>query len=75
LLSAEAANIPPPRGVVALDGKALRRGYERGMTHIPLMVSAWGAEIRMALANMVPMATTRPKQRSSSSCCSSRVAS
>jgi predicted transposase YbfD/YdcC len=49
---AEAANIPPPQGVVALDGKALRRGYERGQSHMPpIMVSAWGAQTRMALAN------------------------
>lgn len=49
---AAAANIPPPQGVVALDGKALRRGYERGHSHMPpIMVSAWGAETRMALAN------------------------
>jgi predicted transposase YbfD/YdcC len=51
---AEAANIPPPQGVVALDGKALRRGYERGQSHMPpIMVSAWGAQTRMALGNML----------------------
>lgn len=49
---AQAANIPAPQGVVALDGKALRRGYERGKSHMPpVMVSAWGAQTRMALAN------------------------
>lgn len=39
-------------GVVALDGKALRRAYERGNSHMPpVMVTAWSAKTRMALAN------------------------
>jgi predicted transposase YbfD/YdcC len=51
---AEAAKIEPPKGVVALDGKALRRGYERGMSHMPpVMVTAWAAQTRMALANVL----------------------
>lgn len=51
---AEAAKIGPPQGVVALDGKALRRGYERGMSHMPpVMVTAWAAQTRMALANVL----------------------
>jgi predicted transposase YbfD/YdcC len=51
---AEAANIEAPHGVVALDGKALRRGYERGMSHMPpVMVTAWAAQTRMALANVL----------------------
>lgn len=42
------------RGVVAIDGKALRRAYERGRSHMPaLMVTAWGAQTRMALANVL----------------------
>jgi predicted transposase YbfD/YdcC len=42
------------KGVVALDGKALRRAYERGKSHMPpIMVTAWGAQTRMALANML----------------------
>jgi len=42
-----------PKGVVALDGKALRCAYERGKSYMPaLMVSAWGAQTRMALANV-----------------------
>jgi predicted transposase YbfD/YdcC len=50
---AEGANIKPPRGVIALDGKALRRGYERGKSHMPpVMVTAWAAQTRMALANV-----------------------
>jgi len=42
------------RGVVALDGKSLRRAYERGKSHAPpLMVTAWGVQTRMALANQL----------------------
>lgn len=38
-------------GVVAIDGKSLRRAYEAGQAHMPkMMVSAWGAETRMVLA-------------------------
>jgi predicted transposase YbfD/YdcC len=51
---AKAAKIKRPRGVVALDGKALRRGYERGKSHMPpVMVTAWAAQTRMALANVL----------------------
>jgi|SRR5664279_464492 len=51
---AKAAKIKRPRGVVALDGKALRRGYERGKSHMPpIMVTAWAAQTRMALANLL----------------------
>jgi predicted transposase YbfD/YdcC len=42
------------KGVVAIDGKALRCAYERGKSHMPaLMVTAWGAQTRMALANVL----------------------
>lgn len=51
---AAAAKIERPRGVVALDGKALRRGYERGKSHMPpVMVTAWASQTRMALANVL----------------------
>jgi predicted transposase YbfD/YdcC len=41
-------------GVVALDGKALRRAYESGKSHMPpIMVTAWSAQTRMALANVL----------------------
>jgi predicted transposase YbfD/YdcC len=41
-------------GVVAFDGKALKRCYERGKSHMPpLMVSAWGAQTRMTLASQL----------------------
>jgi hypothetical protein len=40
--------------VVALDGKALRRAYERGQSHMPpVMVTAWSAMTRMALVNVL----------------------
>lgn len=49
---AKAAKIKPPQGVVAVDGKALRRGYERGKSHMPpVMVTVWADQTRMALAN------------------------
>jgi len=42
------------KGVVALDGKALRRAYERGKSYMPpVMVTAWSAQTRMALANQL----------------------
>jgi len=40
------------KGVVAIDGKALRRAYERGQSHMPkMMVTAFGAATRMVLAS------------------------
>jgi len=43
--------LAPPRGVVAIDGKALRRGYEKGQAHLPpMMVGVWDAETRLAIA-------------------------
>jgi len=51
---AAGAKIEPPSGVIALDGKALRRGYERGKSHMPpVMVTAWAAQTRMALAHVL----------------------
>jgi len=48
---AAAAGLARPKGVVALDGKALRGAYERGRACMPrVMVTAWGAETRMTLA-------------------------
>ena len=48
---AEATKI---EGVIALDGKSLRRAYERGKSHMPpLMVTAWSVQTRMALANVL----------------------
>ncbi len=46
-----AARLAAPSGVVAIDGKSLRGAYEAGRAHMPrMMVSAWGAETRMVLA-------------------------
>src|SRR5688572_2384673 len=43
--------LPRPRGVVAIDAKSLRRGYEKGRAHFPpLMVSVWDTETRLAIA-------------------------
>jgi predicted transposase YbfD/YdcC len=40
----------PARGVVAIDGKRLRGGYERGRAHMPpLMISVWEGETRLSL--------------------------
>jgi len=40
-----------PKGVVAVDGKSLRRGYERGRAFMPpLMVGVWDAETRLSIA-------------------------
>jgi predicted transposase YbfD/YdcC len=40
-----------PQGVVAIDGKSLRRGYERGRAFMPpLMVSVWDAQTRLSIA-------------------------
>ena len=47
----EGMGLGPAKGVVAVDGKRLRRGYERGRSHMPpLMVSVWDAETRLSLA-------------------------
>jgi len=47
----EAAGIAPASGVVAFDGKSLKRSYEKGRAHMPpLMVSAWATATRMVLA-------------------------
>jgi predicted transposase YbfD/YdcC len=48
------AEVAQIEGVVALDGKALRRAYLRGKSHMPpVMVTAWGVQTRMALANVL----------------------
>lgn len=40
-----------PRGVVAVDGKSLRHGYERGRACMPpLMVGVWDSQTRLAIA-------------------------
>jgi predicted transposase YbfD/YdcC len=47
----EGLGLGAANGVVAVDGKRLRRGYERGRSCLPpLMVSVWDAETRLSLA-------------------------
>jgi predicted transposase YbfD/YdcC len=47
----EGLGLPAAKGVVAIDGKRMRRGYERGKAHMPpLTISVWDAETRLSLA-------------------------
>jgi len=47
----EGLGLGQPTGVVAIDGKRLRRGYERGRAFMPpLMISVWDAETRLSLS-------------------------
>jgi predicted transposase YbfD/YdcC len=47
----EGLGLEPAKGVVAIDGKRLRRGYERGRAFMPpLMVSVWDEETRVSIA-------------------------
>lgn len=47
----EALGLGPAKGITAIDGKRLRRGYEKGRACVPpLMVSVWDAETRLSLA-------------------------
>jgi len=47
----QALGLAPAKGVVAIDGKRLRRGYERGRAFMPpLMLGVWDAETRLSLA-------------------------
>jgi predicted transposase YbfD/YdcC len=49
-----AAKLGKIRGVVALDGKSLRRAYDAGQSCMPrMMVSLWGAQTRMTLATLL----------------------
>jgi predicted transposase YbfD/YdcC len=48
----KALGLGAPKGVVAVDGKSLRRAYERGRSFAPpLMVSVWDAETRLSIAS------------------------
>jgi predicted transposase YbfD/YdcC len=48
-----ALGVPTPQRRVAIDGKALRRGYDKGRAFMPpLMVSVWDVETRLAIAAM-----------------------
>lgn len=47
----EGLGLGPVKGLIAFDGKRLRRGYERGRACMPpLMVSVWDAETRISIA-------------------------
>jgi predicted transposase YbfD/YdcC len=47
----EGLGLGPAKGVIAVDGKRMRRGYERGRKYMPpLMVSVWDAETRVSIA-------------------------
>ncbi len=47
----EGLGLDPVKGVIAVDGKRLRRAYERGRACMPpLMISVWDAETRLSLA-------------------------
>ncbi|MEI9888508.1 MAG: ISAs1 family transposase [Rhizomicrobium sp.] len=49
-----AAKLGKTRGVVAVDGKSLRRAYEAGRSHMPrMMVSLWASQTRMTLATVL----------------------
>lgn len=42
---------PGGPGILSVDGKCLKRAYEKGKAHMPpMMVSVWGAALRMTLA-------------------------
>jgi hypothetical protein len=41
------------RGIIAIDGKALKGAYEKGKKHAPkMMVSDYAAEMRTTLASL-----------------------
>lgn len=47
----EALGLGGPGRVIAIDGKSLRRAYERGRSHMPaMMLSVWDAETRLSIA-------------------------
>jgi predicted transposase YbfD/YdcC len=47
----EGLGLGPVQGVVAIDGKSLKRGYERGKSHMPpLMVNVWDGDMRLSIA-------------------------
>lgn len=50
----EQAGLDAPRGPVALDGKSLRRAYDKGCAHMPpLVVTAFACDTFMSLAQKV----------------------
>lgn len=48
----EAMRMPGPKGVVAIDAKALRRGYDKGRARMPpLMVGVFDSQTRLSIAH------------------------
>lgn len=46
-----AMKLPGPKGVVAIDGKSLRRGYDKGRAFMPpLMVGVFDSQTRLSIA-------------------------
>ena len=59
-----ALGLGAPHGVVAIDGKSLRRGYEKGCAFLPpLMVTVWDSETRLAIAQTRAEAAARWARR------------
>jgi DDE_Tnp_1-associated/Transposase DDE domain len=47
----EGLGLPASKGVVAIDGKRMRRGYERGKAFMPpLTIGVWDTETRLSIA-------------------------
>ncbi|MGL4962663.1 MAG: ISAs1 family transposase [Inquilinus sp.] len=47
----EGLGLGAAKGVVAIDGKSLRHGYERGSAYMPpLLISVWDAQTRLSIA-------------------------
>ena len=47
----DALGLCAPTGVIAIDGKRLKHGYERGRAFMPpLMISVWDTQTRLSLA-------------------------
>jgi hypothetical protein len=58
------------RGIIAIDGKALKGAYEKGRKHAPkMMVSAFAAEMRMTLASLEAKGRNADPARSPCSPC------
>ena len=52
--------VASPSGVVAIDGKSLRRGYDKGRAFMPpLMVNVFDSQTRLAISNCVRRAARR----------------
>jgi predicted transposase YbfD/YdcC len=49
----QALGAPAPRGVVAIDGKSLRRAYDKGRAFMPpLMVNLFDSQTRLAISQL-----------------------